>query len=174
MRPRTPLIAATVLLAAGIATAPAGGAGSSGTAAQTFSGAGVGPVKLGKTFRSLRDAGHLGQQRPGCELAGPGTRAAKLKAPLKGFVDLTRQSPRRVAAISLRGGAKARGVGIGSTIPQIRAAFPGATVDRSTEGTFQLTLVKVSKAAGGKFQFGVDTQTDKTTIVGIPRIRFCE
>lgn len=171
MRARTPLTAVAALLAAAAVAAPsAGGA----AAAATFSGAGVGPVKLGKTFRSLRDAGHLGPQMPGCELAGPGARAAKLKAPLKGFVDLTRQAPRRVAAIALRGGAKARGVGIGSTIPQIRAAFPAATVDHSTEATFRLTLVKVPEAAGGKFQFGVDTQTGRATIVGIPRIRFCE
>ena len=27
---------------------------------------------------------------------------------------------------------------------------------------------------GGKFQFGVDVDTGKTTVIGIPRIGFCE
>ena len=113
--------------------------------------------------------------QPRCELGGPDTRSAKLKAPLKGFVDLTtRRKPRLVRSISLTGGARARGVGIGSTIAQIKAAFPGAKVYRNTEEVFGLTLVKVPKSAGGRFHFAVDVETKKTTRIGIPFIPFCE
>jgi hypothetical protein len=172
MRIRTPL-AATALLTLGLAAAAP--ADTSRHAAETFNGNGAGKVKLGKTFKSLRGAGLVGKLQPGCELGGPDTRSAKLKAPLKGFVDLTtRRKPRRVRSISLAGGATARGVGIGSTIAQIKAAFPGAKVDHATDETFGLTLVKVSKAAGGRFHFAVDVKSKKTTRIGIPVIPFCE
>ena len=39
---------------------------------------------------------------------------------------------------------------------------------------FGLTLVKIPKSGGGKFVFGVDTHTHKTTIIGIPNIAFCD
>lgn len=172
MRIRTPLAAAALLTLGLAAAAPAE---TSRHAAETFNGKGAGDVQVGEKFTSLRAAGLVGKLRPGCELGGPDTRSAKLKAPLKGFVDLTtRRKPRRVRSISLRGGATARGVGIGATIPQIKAAFPGAKVDHSTDDTFRLTLVKVPKAAGGRFSFAVDTTTKKTTVIGIPFIPFCE
>jgi hypothetical protein len=172
MRIRTPLAAAALATFALAAAAPAD---TSRHAAETFNAKGAGKVKLGKTFKSLRAAGLVGRIRPGCELGGPGTRSARLKAPLKGFVDLsTRRKPRVVRSISLSGGARARGVGIGSTIPQIKAAFPGAKVDRTTEEVFRLTLVKVPKKAGGRFHFAVDVDTKKTTRIGIPFIPFCE
>ena len=169
MRTRTLLAATAVLTVVLAAAAPAR------TADQTFTGAGVGKVKVGKTFAKLRAQGAVAQLRPGCELGGPNTRSAKLKAPLKGSVDLTTGSgPRRVRSISLTGGAKARGVGIGSTIAQIKSAFPGAKVDHGTDDGFGITLVKVSKSAGGRFQFAVDVDTKKTTQIGIPFIPFCE
>src|SRR5918992_2406290 len=109
---------------AAVALAPAVAPGESGGAApKKITGAGVGKVKLGKTFRELRDAGLLGRIRPGCPLGGPNTRSARLKAPLRGVVNLTQGSPRRVRDIMVRGGARARGVGVGSTIAQIRARF---------------------------------------------------
>jgi hypothetical protein len=172
MRLRTPL-AATPLIA--LALAAAAPADTSRHAATTFNGKGAGEVQLGEKFTSLRAAGLVGRLRPGCELGGPDTRSAKLKPPLKGFADLTtRRRPRRVRSISLTGGATARGVGIGSTIAPIKAAFPGAKVDHGTEEVFGLTLVNVSKAAGGRFHFAVDVQTKKTTRIGIPVIPFCE
>jgi hypothetical protein len=132
-------------------------------------------VHLGDTHADLRTRGKVGPIRPGCELA-PNTRSAKLKAPLKGSVNYTLSSPRKVDSITITGGAKARGVGIGSKIQAILAKFPHAKVDHSTEQVFQLTLVRTPKRphSGGRITFGVSTQTKRTTIIGIPFIAFCE
>jgi hypothetical protein len=83
-------------------------------------------------------------------------------------------APRKVAEISIRGGASARGVGIGATIAQIKAPYPKAKVDHSTDKTFALTLVRVPKNGGGRLQFAVDTMTHRVVIIGIPLIPFCE
>jgi hypothetical protein len=173
MRTRTPLAATALLtLALGAAAAPAE---TSRSADQKITAAGVGKVKLGKTFASLRAAGLVGKLQPGCPLAGPGTRSARLKAPLKGFVDLTtRQRPRKVRSISITGGATARGVGIGGTIAQIKAAFPKAKVDRATEEVFGITLVKIPRNGGGRIHFAVDVDSKKINQIGVPNIPFCE
>jgi hypothetical protein len=169
--PRT--IVAGAALAA-LAIGPAAAPGESGhAAAKRITAAGVGKVKLGKTFRQLREAGLVGRLRRGCELA-ENTRSARLKAPLKGNVNFTQSSPRRVTDITIRGGAKARGVGIGATIPQIRAAFPKARVDHSTEDVFGITLVRIPKDGGGRIKFAVDVDTKKVTLIGVPFIAFCE
>jgi hypothetical protein len=166
-------VLATAALGA-VALAPAAAPGETGNAAPKITAAGVGKVKLGKTFRELRDAGLLGRMRPGCPLGGPNTRSARLKAPLKGSVNLTRRSPRRVRDISVRGGAKARGVGIGATIAQIKTAFPKAKVDRNTEQVFGFTLVRIPKDGGGRIQFAVDVDSKKATSIGVPGIAVCD
>ena len=143
-------------------------------AAKKITPSGVGAVKLGKTYARLRQQRLVGRIGPGCKLGGPNTRSARLRAPLKGSVDFTLTSPRKVVNISVRGGAKARGVGIGDTIPEIKAAYPKAKVDRSTEEVFGITLVKVPKRGGGRLQFAVKTSTDKVTLIGVPFIAFCE
>ena len=175
MTPRYASIVATAALGA-LAIAPAaarpGNAGS--TAAKKITAAGVGQVKLGRTFGELRDAGLIGRLRPGCELSGPNTRFANLKAPLSGTVDFTRTSPRRAKRVTVRGGAKARGVGIGATIAQIQSAFPKAILDHSTEALFNITLVKIPKDGGGRIQFAVDVGTGRTTRIAVPRLAFCE
>jgi hypothetical protein len=134
----------------------------------------VGAVKLGDTYKELRAKGLVGKIRPGCELGGPNTRGANLTSPLKGQVNFTLKSPRRVADITINGGANARGVGIGAKIPAIKAAFPKAKVNHATDETFELTLVQVPKNGGGKITFGVSTKTKKTTVIGVPHIAFCE
>ena len=141
---------------------------------QKITATGVGDVKLGKRYTTLRADGLVGRIRPGCELAGPQARSATLRLPLKGSVDFTQTIPRRATIITVRGGAQARGVGIGATTSQIRAKFPRAVVDHSTDAMFGITLVKVPKGGGGRLQFAVDTRTKKVTLIGIPRIPFCE
>jgi len=136
--------------------------------------AGVGDVKLGALYTKLRAAGRVGKIGPGCELAGPGARSAALRAPLGGSVDLTRSSPRRVRVIAILKGAKARGVGIGSTQAQVKRAFPRAVVDRSTERTFGIRIMKVPRGGGGRLQFGISTRTKKVTLIGIPHIAICD
>lgn len=169
------LAALPALAAAGaVVLTAAAPAQTSHTPAQRISGAGVGQVRLGMTYRELRDARLVGRIRRGCELAGPNVRAAGLSAPLKGSVDFSLTSPRRVVNIAVDGGATARGIGVGSTARAIRRTFPRAKFDHSTEGVFEMTLVKVAKRDGGPFQFAVDMKTRKVTLVGIPAIPFCE
>jgi hypothetical protein len=135
---------------------------------------GVGRVELKATYTSLHAKRLVGRIHKGCELAGPRARAANLKAPLKGSVDFTMTSPRKVTDITVRGGATARGVGIGATIAQIRARFPRAHVDHSTESTFGTTRVAVPKNGGGRIEFAVDVHTHKTVLIGVPFIATCD
>ena len=133
-------------------------------------------IHIGDTHQDLRNRGKVGPISPGCELGGPNTRSARLRAPLKGSVTYTLSSPRRVTDIAVTKGARARGVGIGATIPAIKAKFPNAIIDHSTDQVFQLTLVTTPKRpkSGGRIMFGVSTKTHKTTIIGVPGIGFCE
>ena len=180
MSPFRPSLALVVLaaLVAGGAFAVTGSASPSarGAAAAKITPTRVDGVHLGDTHANLHARGKVGPIRPGCELGGPNTRSAKLKAPLKGSVNYTLSSPRKVDSITITGGAKARGVGIGATIAQIKAKFPHAKVDHSTDQVFQLTLVRTPKrpSGPGRITFGVSTQTHKTTIIGVPFIAFCE
>jgi len=134
---------------------------------------GVGGVKIGASFAKLHQQHLVGRLQRGCELA-PNTRSARLLAPLKGSVDFTRKNPRRVADVLVRGGATARGVGIGATIADIQNAFPSAIIDHGTEQTFRLTLVKVPRNGGGRIQFAVPLKTHRVSLIGVPFIAFCE
>src|SRR3954449_274861 len=78
--------------------------------AAKITGAGVDGVKVGASYTSLRLAGKLAKATRGCELAGPQARAASLRAPLRGSVNLTISRPRKVDTITVLGGAKAKGV----------------------------------------------------------------
>ena len=146
--------------------------------AQTASGLkitprGVGGVKIGATFRKIHRRHLVGRLHRGCELA-PNTRSARLLKPLRGSVDFTRKEPRRVADVLVRGGARARGVGIGATIADIQNAYPSAIIDHGTEQTFQITLVRIPKNGGGRIQFAVDLSTHQVSLIGVPFIPFCE
>lgn len=143
-------------------------------APQKITPAGVGAVKLGKSYASLRAAGRVGKIGPGCDVAGPQARASVLRPPLVGSVDYTFKNPRRVRVIAIRGGAAARGVRVGAGQAAIKRAFPRAVVDRSTEKTFGITLYKVPKGGGGRMQFAVATQTKKVVSIGIPFIAICD
>jgi hypothetical protein len=135
---------------------------------------GVGGVKLGKTYTSLHAAGLVATIGPGCEFAGPNARSAKLRAPLKGSVDFTQTTPRKVVDIFITGGATARGVGIGATQAKVKQAFPKMVVDHSTDSVFGITLLKIPSSGGGKLQFALDTKTKKVTAIGVPFVPFCD
>jgi hypothetical protein len=139
-----------------------------------FSAAGVGRIALGSSYAGLRGAGRIGTLRPGCELTGKGARYARLLGPLQGSVDFTQTTPRRVALITLPGGATARGVGVGATAVQALRAFPHLTVDHRPEQLFGVMLLKVPRRDGGAFQLAVDATSGKVTEIGIPVVAFCE
>jgi hypothetical protein len=176
LRPALPLaLVAAVVTAGALAIASSASTPARGSAAAKISPTRVDGVHLGDTHVDLRARGKVGKIRRGCELGGPDTRSARLLPPLKGSVNYTLSDPRSVTSITVQGGARARGVGIGATIAQIKAKFPRARVDHATDEVFQLTLVRTPKRAkGGRITFGVSTQTKRTTVIGVPFIAFCE
>ena len=138
---------------------------------------GVGQVKLGMTFKQLRQKHLVGKLHKGtCDAAGPNASPfARLRSPLRGQANFTKSVPHKLTDITIRGGATARGVGIGDTIPQIKAAYPKAKVDHSTDETFEFTLVRIPKAGGGnRLQFAVSTKTHKIIEIGVPFVAVCE
>ena len=173
---RLACVLGTTAAAAGLgAVATTSGAAQAETAAvKKITRKGVGAVKRGATYKSLRRKELIGKMRQGCELAGPTARAAKLRKPLSGRVEFTRKRPRRVRNIMVLGGGAARGVTVGDTIRDIKDRYPKAKVDRSTEEVFHVTLVKVPRDGGGRLEFAVATHTDRITAIGIPYISFCE
>jgi hypothetical protein len=173
-RSRVLLIAAIAAIGTAVLTGTIASALAVRATPKQITAAGVGGVKLGKTHRSLHAAGLVGRIRKGCELAGPRARAADLRAPVKGFVDYTQTTPRKVIDIYIRGGATARGVGIGASQSEVKQAFPKMIVDHSTESVFAITLLKIPKSDGGRMQFALDLQTKKVTAIGIPYLPFCE
>jgi hypothetical protein len=146
----------------------------SSSAPRRITAAGVGGVNLGATYSSLRVAGLLGNIGPGCELAGPKARSAPLRLPLQGGADLTTTAPRRVAAITIAGGASARGVGIGARRAAIKAAYPRMRLEHNGEKVLGVTIAHVPKGGGGPLEFALSTKTGKVTLIGVPGIRFCE
>ena len=173
---RLALLISPLVLVAAAAAAIASPPSARDSAAAVITPVRVDGVHLGDTHADLRARGKVGPIGPGCELGGPNTRSARLRLPLKGSVTYSLSSPRRVRAINITGGARARGVGIGATIAAIKAKFPNAKVDHSTDQVFQLTLVTTPRrpVSGGRIMFGVSTQTHRTTIIGVPGIAFCE
>jgi hypothetical protein len=138
---------------------------------------GVGQVKLGMTHKQLREKGLVGKLRKGCELGGPDTRTARLRSPLRGSVNYTLNSPRRVTDITITGGATARGVGIGDKLKDIKAKFPKRKVDHSQEDVFNAFFVFIPKAnpvGKIKMMFVIDSDTRKITAIGVPVVQFCE
>jgi hypothetical protein len=136
--------------------------------------AGVGTVALGSTYATLRRSGRIATLRHGCELAGASARSARLRAPLRGSVDFTHTTPRRVQTITIVGGATASGVGVGATRAEVRRAFPHATAEHGSEQVFGITLFTVPRRDGGRFQFAVETDTGRVTQIGIPAIPLCD
>jgi hypothetical protein len=142
-------------------------------APQKITSTGVGQVKLGKKFKTLRQQGLVGKLRKGCELA-ENTRTARLRSPLSGSVNFTQSNPRKATDITIRGGAEARGVGIGDTIADIKAAFKKRRIDHTQEDVFQLTFVFVPKKNDPRLMFAVDVDTKTITLIGVPIIALCE
>jgi hypothetical protein len=146
----------------------------SAAAPQKITRKGVGQVKLGMTFQELREKGLVGKLRPGCPLGGTDTRSARLRSPLRGTVDFTTSTPRKTRNITIRRGARARGVKVGDRIRDIKDAYPKAKVNRDTEEVFGLWLVRVPRDGGGRITFAVDADTRRITLIGVPFIPFCE
>jgi hypothetical protein len=173
-RQRTSLLVVLLALAAAVAISLAAASAQTKGPARKITASGVGAVKLGRTYTSLRVAGQLGKIGPGCELAGPNARSAPLARPLQGGADLSRTSPRRVTNVTVFGGATARGVGVGATQAAAQAAYPKLRLDRSGEETLGITIGRVPKSGGGPLEFAIGAKTRTVSLIGVPHVALCE
>jgi hypothetical protein len=133
----------------------------------------VGQVRLHATWKSAHAKDLVGRIQAGCEL-DTGARAAVLRAPLRGAVELSKKKPRRIKSIIVTKHATARGVAIGDRRKAVKRAYPKATFDTSVQDTFGITLVRVPKDGGGRLQIALDADSNRVTEFGVPYIRFCE
>jgi hypothetical protein len=165
MRRAITAAAALMLLALGPAAATA-------AAPQKITPAGVGQVKLGMTFKQLHAQHLVGKLHKGnCDAAGGNASPfAKLRSPLKGVADFTRSLPHTLSDVSIRGGAKARGVGIGDSLAKVKARFP----KRKIIHDIGLIFVNVPNSAHNKEQLILDQHTKKVTVIGVPFVALCE
>jgi hypothetical protein len=171
---RTLAVTAALILTGAITVGASADPPTARIAAKKITAKGVGQVKLGMTFQELREKGLVGKLRPGCEFGGPETRSARLRSPLRGHVDFSLTTPRKVTNIAIRRGARARGVKVGDRIKDIKDAYPKAKVNKATEEVFGVWLVRVPKNGGGRITFSVPVDTKRIDLIGVPFIPFCE
>lgn len=138
---------------------------------------GFGPLEIGMSAAAATGTGFIGSIGPGCELSG--TRSARLRPPLaagdaRGAVTFADGA---LAAVTIRGGAAtAEGVAVGHTLAQVRSAHGTGRVEvnRTTEDTFGLWVVTVTRTDGGTYDMAVDPGSRQVTQIAVPHLQFCE
>jgi hypothetical protein len=133
---------------------------------------GVGEVKLGMTFKQLREKHLIGKLHKGnCDAAGPNASPfARLRSPLRGLADFTKSRPHTLTDVTIRSGAKARGVAVGDSLAKVKARFP----TRKIRHQLGFIFVNVPNTAHIKEQFIVDQDTKKVLDIGVPFVAICE
>jgi hypothetical protein len=162
----------TITTSAAVALLALGPAAATAAAPQKITPAGVGQVKLGMTFSQLRQQHLVGKLHAGhCDAAGPNASPfARLRSPLKGQADFTKSTPHKLTDITIRGGAKARGVGVGDSLAKVKSKFP----QRKIRHDLGLIFVDIPNTAHIKEQFIVNENTKKVDVIGVPFVAICE
>jgi hypothetical protein len=162
----------TIAAGTAVAVLALGPAAATAAAPKKITPAGVGQVKLGLTFKQLRQKHLVGKLHKGhCDAAGPNASPfARLRSPLKGQANFTKSVPHKLTDITIRGGAKARGVGVGDSLAKVKAKF----AQRKIRHDLGFIFVDIPKTSGIKEQFILDQNTKKVTDIGVPFVALCE
>ncbi len=135
---------------------------------------GVPGLRLGMTAKHLREAGKIGPLRPGCELA-PSQKIARLRPPLRGFA-IFNHRVRKLSALSFSGGVEtARGIHVGSTAADARAAYPRAEYQApGTADPFAEGFLWVNTIEHPAMTFVVDPDSNRVETIAVHFPAFCE
>jgi hypothetical protein len=134
----------------------------------------VGALELGATPKSLHRRGLIGGLRKGCELA-PGQRVAPLRAPLRGWA-VFESGHRGLLSFTVEGGAEtARGIGVGSSASEARAAYPDALYEApGTVKPFAEGFLWISSLSQPKMTMVIEPRTRQVEAISVPSPNFCE
>jgi hypothetical protein len=162
----------TLLVGAAISTLALGPGAAVAAAPTKITPKGVGQVKLGMTFKQLRQQHLVGKLHKGnCDAAGPNASPfARLRSPLRGIADFTKSTPHTLTDVTIRSGAKARGVGVGDSLAKVKSRFP----KRKIRHELGFIFVNIPNTAHIKEQFIVDQNTRKVLDIGVPFVAICE
>ncbi len=135
---------------------------------------GVGRLRLGRRGGALQRRGLIGNLRKGCEI-DVGQRAAPLRVPLRGWA-IFADGGNRLTSLSIEGGAETiRGIGVGSTAAEARAAYPDAQWDSPREMyPLPVGVLWVDDINHPKFSITVDPSTHLVESIAVPNPNFCE
>jgi hypothetical protein len=140
----------------------------------TLTAKGVGPIKIGATYASLKAAGLVGKLSPGCELVTPRESGAQLIGAIKGSATFNKKQ--KLVAITVRKGAEtAKHVTIGDSAKSALAKYPGAKYQRaSVKDPIPYSSITVISGGNIQFSFLVSAKTQKIVELDVPTAQFCE
>jgi hypothetical protein len=138
----------------------------------------LGPLHVGMTQAAATATGLIGPFEPGCELSSPPPQAARLLAPLDGFVEV---QDGVVTTIAVGAGAPTApgGVRTGDPLDSARAAFEAAgyevSIDESTAEVFGDWFVSVTDGGTAVYGFGAGAEAPhELGLVYTPDLLACE
>jgi hypothetical protein len=132
---------------------------------------GVDRLRLGRRAGALQRRHLIGNLRKGCEI-DVGQRVAPLRFPIRGWA-IFADGGNRLTSLSIEGGAEtARGIGVGSTAAEARAAYPSADWDHMPP--LGVDVLWVNAIDHPKFSIVVGPETHRIESIAIPNPNFCE
>jgi len=136
---------------------------------------GYGRLTLGMTLDSAKSDGLVTNERPGCELAGPGQVTAEVAGLPDGYGTFDDGKLTNISALQ---GETAEGLRIGATIDEAKQIYSGSgftvTVDETPVEVFEFISVTVKRNGAEAYEFAAEPKSKKIEQLATPHLLICD